>query len=55
MPSPTSEQPIRWPAKYRRPTAAENADIRRKVHEVANRMREERIKGRPTQWTNLRY
>lgn len=55
MPSPTSEQPIRWPTKYRRPTATETAGIRRKVHEVANRMREERIKGRPNAWNDLRH
>ena len=54
MPSPKQEQAIRWPTTYRRPTPTETAAIRRKVHEVANRMREERIKGRPKQWTDLR-
>ena len=50
MPCQTAAQ---WPAKPRRITQAETAEARRKVQEVARRMREERIKGRPNAWTGL--
>ena len=43
-----------WLAKPRRVTQAENATARKKVQEVANRAREERINGRPNAWTSLK-
>lgn len=55
MPSPTPEQAPPWPTKDRRPTPTETATIRRKVHEIADRMREESIKGRPNAWNDLRH
>lgn len=45
-----SDKVTSWPPKPRQATQAENAAIRKKVQEVADRAREERIKGRPSAW-----